>query len=45
MPLIPVVAVVLGIPVLGEVPSPVQLAGIVVVSAGMVLAALPSTRR
>ena len=38
MPLIPVVAVLLGIPVLGEVPSLVQFAGIFVVSAGMVLA-------
>ena len=44
MPLIPVVAVVLGIPVLGEVPSPVQFAGIFVVSAGMVLATMPSSR-
>jgi drug/metabolite transporter (DMT)-like permease len=45
MPLIPVVAVLLGIPVLGEIPSPVQLAGIVVVSVGMVLATMPSSRR
>jgi drug/metabolite transporter (DMT)-like permease len=36
MPLIPIVAVLLGIPVLGEVPSPVQLAGIAVVSLGLV---------
>jgi drug/metabolite transporter (DMT)-like permease len=36
MPLIPIVAVLLGIPVLGEVPSPVQLVGIAVVSVGMV---------
>ena len=41
MPLIPVVAVLLGVPVLHEVPSLVQLAGIVVVSAGMVLATVP----
>jgi drug/metabolite transporter (DMT)-like permease len=45
MPLIPVIAVLLGIPVLGEVPSAVQLVGIVVVSAGMVLATMPSSRR
>jgi drug/metabolite transporter (DMT)-like permease len=45
MPLIPVVAVLLGIPVLGEVPSPVQLAGIVVVSMGMVVATMPASRR
>jgi drug/metabolite transporter (DMT)-like permease len=45
MPLIPVIAVLLGIPVLGEVPSAVQLVGIVVVSAGMVLATIPSSRR
>jgi drug/metabolite transporter (DMT)-like permease len=44
MPLIPVVAVLLGIPVLAEVPSPVQLTGIVVVSAGMGLATLASAR-
>jgi drug/metabolite transporter (DMT)-like permease len=45
MPLIPIVAVLLGIPVLGEVPSAVQLVGIVVVSGGMVLATIPSSRR
>ena len=45
MPLIPVVAVLLGIPVLAEVPSPVQFAGIFIVSAGMVVATLPSARR
>ena len=45
MPLIPVVAVLLGIPVLGEVPSAVQLVGIFVVSVGMVLATMPSSRR
>ena len=45
MPLIPVVAVLLGIPILAEVPSPVQFAGILMVSAGMVVAALPSARR
>lgn len=44
MPLIPIVAVLLGIPVLGEVPSPVQLAGIAVVSVGMVLATVASSR-
>jgi len=38
MPLIPVVAVLLGIPVLGEIPESVQLVGIAVVSAGMVAA-------
>lgn len=40
MPLIPVVAVLLGVPVLGEVPSLVQLAGILMVSAGMAVAAM-----
>lgn len=45
MPLIPVVAVLLGIPVLGEVPSAVQLVGIFVVSVGMVLASMPPSRR
>ena len=45
MPLIPVIAVLLGIPVLGEVPTAVQLVGIVVVSAGMVMATMPSSRR
>lgn len=43
MPLIPVLAVLLGVPVLGEVPSPVQLGGIVVVSVGMVLATMASS--
>jgi drug/metabolite transporter (DMT)-like permease len=45
MPLIPVVTVLLGIPVLAETPSPVQFAGIFVVSVGMVLATLSSARR
>ncbi len=45
MPLIPVLAVLLGIPILAEVPSPVQFAGIVVVSVGMVLATMSSARR
>ena len=45
MPLIPVVAVLLGIPVLGEVPSPVQFGGILLVSAGMVLATITPPRR
>lgn len=45
MPLIPVLAVLLGIPVLGEIPSPVQFTGIFVVSAGMVLATMSSSRR
>jgi drug/metabolite transporter (DMT)-like permease len=45
MPLIPVVAVLLGIPILGELPGPVQLAGIFVVSAGMVLATTPLSRQ
>jgi drug/metabolite transporter (DMT)-like permease len=40
MPLIPVVSVLLGVPVLGEVPSLVQLVGILMVSAGMAVAAL-----
>ena len=40
MPLIPVVAVLLGVPVLGEIPTRVQSAGILVVSAGMVLATI-----
>lgn len=38
MPLIPVFAVLLAIPILGEVPLPIQGVGIVGVSAGMVLA-------
>ena len=40
MPLIPVAAVLLGVPVLGEVPSLVQLVGILTVSAGMAVAAM-----
>ncbi len=42
MPLIPVVAVLLGIPVLDEVPTLVQLAGILMVSAGLTLATMAS---
>lgn len=42
MPLIPVVAVLLGIPVLDEVPTLVQLAGILMVSAGLALATMAS---
>lgn len=45
MPLIPVVAVLLAVPVLGEVPGPVQLAGILMVSAGMALATMGSWPR
>ena len=40
MPLIPIFGVLLGVPVLGEIPSAVQWAGIAAVSAGMALAAL-----
>lgn len=40
MPAIPVLGVLLAVPVLGEVPLPVQLAGMLAVSAGMVLATL-----
>ena len=42
MPLIPVVAVLLGIPVLDEVPTLVQFAGILMVSAGLALATMAS---
>lgn len=39
MPLIPVFGVLLAIPTLGEIPTPVQAVGIVAVSGGMALAA------
>src|SRR5262245_12863714 len=45
MPLIPVVAVLLGVPVLDEAPGLVQLAGILMVSAGLALATLASWPR
>jgi drug/metabolite transporter (DMT)-like permease len=41
MPLIPIFGVLLAIPTLGEVPAPVQVAGMLAVSLGMTLAALP----
>ncbi len=40
MPLVPVFGVLLGVPVLGEVPAPIQLAGMLAVAAGIALAAL-----
>jgi drug/metabolite transporter (DMT)-like permease len=39
MPLVPVLGVLLAVPTLGEIPTAVQLAGMVAVSAGMALAA------
>ena len=39
MPLTPVFGVLLGVPILGEIPTAVQLAGMLAVSVGMVLAA------
>jgi drug/metabolite transporter (DMT)-like permease len=39
MPLIPVFSVVLAVPVLGEIPLPIQVVGMLAVSLGMVLAA------
>jgi drug/metabolite transporter (DMT)-like permease len=39
MPLIPVFGVLLAVPVLGEVPGPLQVVGMLAVSVGMVLAA------
>jgi drug/metabolite transporter (DMT)-like permease len=39
MPLTPVFGVLLGVPILGEIPTGVQLAGMLAVSVGMVLAA------
>jgi drug/metabolite transporter (DMT)-like permease len=44
MPLTPVFGVLLGIPVLGEVPGAVQLVGMLTVTAGMVVAAAPARR-
>jgi drug/metabolite transporter (DMT)-like permease len=41
MPLVPVFGTLLAIPVLGELPAPVQLAGIALVSLGMAVAATP----
>jgi drug/metabolite transporter (DMT)-like permease len=43
MPLVPIFGVLLAVPVLGELPSAVQWAGIAAVSAGMVLAAARPT--
>jgi drug/metabolite transporter (DMT)-like permease len=40
MPLIPVMSVLLGVPVLGEIPSLVQVVGILMVSGGMAVAAM-----
>lgn len=40
MPLVPVLGLLLGIPVLGEIPGPLQLGGMLLVSAGMLLAAV-----
>jgi drug/metabolite transporter (DMT)-like permease len=39
MPLVPVLGMLLAVPVLGEVPGPVQLVGVLAVSVGMALAA------
>jgi drug/metabolite transporter (DMT)-like permease len=39
MPLVPVFGVLLGVPVLGEVPAAIQLAGMAGVSVGIALAA------
>ena len=39
MPLVPVLGMLLAVPVLGEVPGPVQLVGVLAVSMGMALAA------
>jgi drug/metabolite transporter (DMT)-like permease len=39
MPLVPVLGMLLAVPVLGEVPGPVQLVGMLAVSVGMALAA------
>ena len=44
MPLVPVFAVLLAIPALGEIPTTVQLVGILAVVVGMVLAANVRTR-
>jgi drug/metabolite transporter (DMT)-like permease len=40
MPLTPVFGVLLGIPILGEIPTAVQIVGMLAVTAGMVLASL-----
>lgn len=45
MPLVPVFGTLLAIPVLGEIPAPVQLVGILAVTAGMALAAVPRRQR
>lgn len=45
MPLVPIFAVLMAIPALGEVPTTLQLAGMLGVSAGMVLAAGERRRR
>jgi len=39
MPLIPVIGVLLGVPVLGEIPLPLQIVGMVAVTVGIALAA------
>lgn len=41
MPLIPVFGVLLAVPVLGEVPAPLQVVGMLAVTVGMALAAVP----
>jgi drug/metabolite transporter (DMT)-like permease len=40
MPLVPVFGVLLGVPVLGEVPAPIQLLGMAGVTVGIALAAM-----
>ncbi len=50
MPLVPVLGMLLAVPVLGEIPTPLQLVGVLAVSAGMALAAVgrppgPAARR
>jgi drug/metabolite transporter (DMT)-like permease len=44
MPLVPVLGMLLAVPVLGEIPAPVQLAGVLAVSVGMALAAAQPQR-
>jgi drug/metabolite transporter (DMT)-like permease len=45
MPLVPVLGMLLAVPVLGEVPAPIQLAGVLAVSVGMALAAVGPAQR
>jgi drug/metabolite transporter (DMT)-like permease len=40
MPLVPVLGMLLAVPVLGEIPTPIQLLGVLAVSVGMALAAI-----